>query len=588
MSDGTLGTVDIVLPHWLDPEVRYQRLYKPVTPASRVVTGSDDSIAPETDIATWVIDDWSGGEGDRIWRDRGRYNTSVAVIPSVDGKGGITIGPTWTYTVYQSSAVARAGGRTIMARDMDDSIYSVLNSSFSVLWSIGGTAGKDAVSMAAIDSTNIFVLDEDGDLRKVASGGNSLHYASSGFTDIVSYEGVLYGLLGSDLYSIDTTTATTRTLVSDVTAVNVVVDTRVKLLSVSDVGPIWAVCADDGQTRIMEYNVPADTTSVSHDLPTDVYFYDLFFHAGIYFTTFKTSTAHLYLGDGYLYTVKGEARSTIGPFGASAFSQRMAIAGIRGDRVYMAYNEALHVYDLTDGALITAADWSPSAHGEAHQALLTNGRILIGGSAGRLYANPSQVEYLNDPYTLTTGMHDYGYVGLPKLIHSVTATLDSALVSGRSCEIGYSLDNAAVVFLSNDFATGETTHTWDVSTSTSSVIGTNIEWSIRLSAGSVTESTSPKVMKLVSDVSGAASRIEWTVAVDLGESSVNVGGDVIAALNALKTTHAVVEWSDPQQVSQYTAPETFDVRILEVSTPELSTDGFTSAVVRFQTIGLVG
>ena len=97
-----------------------------------------------------------------------------------------------------------------------------------------------------------------------------------------------------------------------------------------------------------------------------------------------------------------------------------------------------------------------------------------------------------------------------------------------------------------------------------------------------------KVVSLSSDVSGAKSRIEFTLAVDLGESSTTDGDDVMTALRALKTTHAVVQWSDPFGVDQYTAEETFDVRVLDVSLPEYAPSGYTSAIVRLQTVGVVG
>ena len=87
---GTLGTVKIVLPEWLDPEERYSRVFKPITPASREVSGADDQIAPETDIANWSINNWAAGEGDLRWKDRGRYNISTGNGPVTDGTQSLT------------------------------------------------------------------------------------------------------------------------------------------------------------------------------------------------------------------------------------------------------------------------------------------------------------------------------------------------------------------------------------------------------------------------------------------------------------------------------------------------------------------
>ena len=583
---GVLGTVNVVLPEWKDPEERYDRTYTPVTPASRTVTGADDKIAPETDIATWSITDWSRGEGDLRWKDRGRYNTATGVGPASDGSG-VTVGHDWTVATQQAEVVARGGGRLVSMRDMNDKIYTWGGSSWSALWNIGGTAGRDAVSAAAVNTTSWYVVDTSGDIRRVQSGSTSAHNTAKNWDYVVGYDGVLYGLVDVDLYDVHLTSSNTQTVVYDASSASILTDTRVKLLSTSDVGPIWVVPKDDGTTLFMEYNVADSAGYVSHELPKDCHVYDVAFHDGIYFAAFRYADSHSSTGDAYLHYKKGEARGVAGPFRADATtaSTRVAIAGIVGDRIYIAYQQKVWAYDLSSGGISLVADLSGSAIGDIYGAVSYGSKVFCAGTAN--YGVVNTRGYLaNTAQTLSTGLHDYGYLGLPKLIHTVTVNTEDVLAATDKVEVGYSVDGGSTTWLANSFTAGAASYQWTVSTNASSVIGTEIEWHLRHTTTST--SVAAKVISLHSDASGAKSRINFTIAVDLGESSVNDGSDVMSALHALKTSHAVVQWSDPYEVDEYTAPQTFDVRVKEVSTPELSTDGFTSAVVRFQTVGVVG
>ncbi len=584
--NGLLGTVNVVLPHWKEPEERYDRTYKPVTPASRVVTGADDKIAPETDIATWSITDWGAGEGDVRWQDRGRYNISTGNGPVTDGTG-VSVGHAWTVAADQSAIIARGGGRLVAARDMDDQLQTWSGSAFNNLWAIGGGGGEDALSIASVDPLVYFVLGDDNNIRKTATGGNSEHNTSQNWEYIVGYNGVIYAIVGVDLYSIDQGSSNTETLLYD-GATKITTDTRVKLLSVSDVGPIWAVPGDDGNTLIYEYNVADATGYVSHEIPKDTYVYDLAFHDGIYLTAFRYATAHSATGEAYLHYKKGDARGVAGPFrtsGVTTASKRVAIAGVIGDRIFLVFLEKIWAYDLTTGGIVLVADLSGSAIGDVFNAVTYGREIFCGGLANYGFIDTAGFE-TNVAQVLSTGLHDYGYLGLAKLAHTVTVNTEDVLASADKVEVGYSVDGGSITYLANDFATGTATHLWTVSTNSTSVKGTEIEWHIRQTTTSATAAA--KVVSISSDVSGAKSRIEFTIAVDLGESSTTDGDNVLTALKVLKTTHAVVQWSDPFQVNQYTAEETFDVRVLAVSTPEYLPSGKTSAVVRFQTVGVVG
>jgi hypothetical protein len=594
MSDrkGTLGTVSIVLPHWKDPEERYDRSYKPVTPVSRTVTGADDKIAPETDIATWSITDWSGGEGDLRWKDRARYNISTGNGPVSDGTG-VRVGSKWTVaTTQETRVIARGGGRLVAADAMDAQLQTWSGSAFGNLWAIGGGVGENAVSIASVDPLVYFVLGDDGNIRKTATGGNSEHNKSFAWDYIVGYNGVLYGIVGVDLYSIDQSSADTETIVYDDTE-TIVDDVRVKLLSVSDVGPIWAVPSDDGTTKIYEYNVADASGYVSHELPRDVYVYDIGFHDGIYLTTFRYTTAHTGRGDAYLHYKKGDARGVTGPLrstttafpGSGSESKRVAYAGVVGDRIMLVFRKKVWAYDLTSGGISLVADLTTLTTNGEGGATTYGSSVFIADTSK--YGVVDLTGYqVNTAQVLSTGLHDYGYLGLEKLVHTVTVATEDVLAATDKVEVGYSVDGGSITYLANDFAAATASHLWTVSTNSASVIGTEIEWHLRQTT--TAESVCAKVVSLSSDVSGAKSRIEFTVAVDLGESSTTNGDTVLTALKTLKTTHAVVQWTDPFQVDQYTAEETYDVRVMDVSTPEYAPSGFTSAIVRFQTVGVVG
>ncbi len=583
---GTLGTVEIVLAEWKDFEDRYDRRYIPVTPASRIVSGENDQVAPETDIATWSIEDWSSGEGDLRWRDRGQYSTSTGCGPVSDGSG-VTVGHDWAVGTEQSSVIARGGGRLVAARDMDDNLHEWNGSAWVTLWAIGGAADDDAVAIASIASDAYYILDNDGDIREVKSASNAAHNTSFTWDGIASFDGVLYGLVGIDLYTIDTTATNTETVVYDNSAANVITDTRVKVLSTSDVGPIWYVPTDDGQTVVYEYNVADGTGYISHDLPRDVHAYDIMFHDGLYFTAFRYADAHASTGDAYMHFSKGESRGVAGPFRADSTtaSTRVALAGVIGDRIMVAFQERVWAYDLSSGGIVLVADVSSSAIGDIYGAVTFGAEVFLASLAnvGRV---DTRAFLANTAQVLSTGLHNYGYLGLAKLVHTVTLNTEAVLAASDTVEIGYSVDGGSITYLADDFATSTASHQWTVSTNSTSVTGTEIEWHIRLTTTST--SVAAKVVSLASDVSGAKSRIEFSTIVDLGQSSVNDGTDVITALHALKTTHAVVQWSDPFSVRDHVAPETFDVRVKEIATPELSDDGYTSAFVRFQTVGLVG
>lgn len=585
---GQIGNVEIVLPAWMDGERRYRKTYIPIDPASRVVQGDQDAVAPETDVTAWKLDDWSAGEGDNRWRGKG-YRYGTGAMPASDGSG-ITNGPNGVgVAISGQTAMARGGGRFVLAGPMNGSIrYWASSGSWSTLWSIGGSASYNAQQIAAVDPNAYFVLDTNGDIRKVQSGGNSAWYTGGNFTGIVSYSGELYGVAEFDLYRIDTDTASTRTLIGDAISTDFAGMTgRVKQMSTSDVGPIWYAPGSDGTTLIREYNWADDVATTIGKIPDDSYAYDIAFYAGIYLVSYRSAENHADTGGAYLYYQIGQQRGIAGELRDEdgTASERVAIGGVIGDRLYIAYQARMWAYDLTSGGIVLVGQITGAGDPGSVQCALTHGgKAVLGGT---LYMNFWDTK-ANENYAqkLYSGMGDYGYIGIPKLIHTATVTTDEPIDSLGEVRLGYKVDGGAEVFLTPTMTSGAR-YQWDVSTSAGgSVIGTEVEWVVEVNADTTTGG--PKVVSVVSDATGATSRIEWEIIVDVGQSSVNEGGDVISALNALKESYGVVQFSDPYQLRDHDTPATFDVRVKRVSTPELGDDGYLTAMVVLQTLGMVG
>lgn len=585
----TIGTVKVQVPLWLEPEEQYQRRFVPLTPASRTVTGADDKIAPETDIAQWAIDDWSAGEGDRRWRNRGRYNYSTGSAPASDGSG-LVLGMQWTEaTTQQSRFFARGDGSLATCRDMDDSLYTWTGTALSSYAAIGGASGDDVVSFAYGEAGDgWYLLDDDEEIRKVTSGGNSSHYAAgSGFDEIIAFEGLIYGTVGLDLYKLDQSSADTKTIIGAAASGAYAGGTRVRRMGKSDVGPIFLSPDNDGTTKIREYNVAQDVVYTKGEIPKDSYAYDIFFHSGIYLVAFRYGENHDAAGDAYLYYQVGNSRGVAGPIRAtsSPAQDRICIAGVIGDRIFLVFQQEVWAYDLSTGGISMVADFSSSTLGDGLQAVTYGKDILIAGASGYVWVDTETFEpsTQQDCYM---GVYDYGYLGLPKLVHEATVTLDAAKSAAWTVRIGIIVDAETIYWFDDDFPTGDASYTWPISDSAQQFIGTEIEWAVKLA--STSSGSSPKVVGFYSEVSGARARIEWVIPIDVAASNeVGTYGDaedVIEGLNDLRTTKTVVSYSDPFQQRDHQANETFDVRVVDVSTPILQDDGFLLAYVRLQSL----
>jgi hypothetical protein len=595
---GTLGSVTIRLHPDTPAEERYQRRYVPVRPESREIAGTGgDQIAPETSVAQWHIDDWSAGEGNLRWiKDEKRYNQSSGVHPSADGSG-LEVAYELTTTQEQGASdfphglfVVRAGSRLLTAYESDDKLYEwdATNEEWDPLWTISATAGNKVRSIGAVDDSAIFVRDDDARTYKVTSGGYTTHFTGKSW-HLMSYQGVLYGLSALDLSSIDTSTASTATLVADVAGNRypAVQNAMVTRITTSDVGIVWVAPFNDGRVELWEYNVADDTSYVVAQLPRDVQPYSVAFHMGIYFVGFRYAAEHTEVGDAYLYYKAGGSEGAFGPFPATTTaSKSVEIAGVIGDRMFIVFDGRIWAYDLSAGAIA-----------EVHPSISTRDQLSNATTFGKdmfvAGVSTSKIERLDTTAfdtsvsgTVDLGRYDFRYLGLKKNLTTVTVVCETALGSSDSVGLKYAVDGGSFSTATGTMGSGDTTKTWTISSNSSTVRGYDFELQLTMAAGATT--SSPKVVSVTAEAEGSEDRIEWVLSLDLTDNMLNQAQVVMDGLNTLKTNHATVQFSDPWNQPETDAADTYDVDVLDVVLPVAQPEGDTArAIVKLRTSGTV-
>jgi len=186
---------------------------------------------------------------------------------------------------------------------------------------------------------------------------------------------------------------------------------------------------------------------------------------------------------------------------------------------------------------------------------------------------------------LTTGRHDFGYLGLLKTLTKVTVSCESALAASETVGLAYSVDGGSFTSATGTMSAGATTKTWTISSSSSTVRGIEFEFKLLLKAN--TSASSPKVMSITAEAVGSEDRIEWILALDLSDNNEQHGQVTLDGLKTLKTNHTVVSLTDPWQVLDHTAAETFDVTVEEVNLPMTQPGAYPQAVIRLRGVATV-
>ncbi len=590
---GQLGTIDFYLSEngSLSSFERYRRRLIPVTPASRQIPGSPDAVAPDTTIAQWSINDWNQGEGDVTWRDRGRYNTATTLGPESDGSG-LVAGPLLSITQHdsgggdfdQNKMIARAAGELLAAQDSNDNLYKwdETNNEWDNQWAIGGASTDDVISIAAVDDTKVYVGLSGGTIREVQSASNAEHFAAWGgalFPLLVSYQGILYGLERLDMYEVSTSGTDTRTLRGDVPGLQASwAATESRRISTSDVGPIWLASYNDGRTDLWEYNVADKSAYVVAQLPRDVTAYDILFHEGIYFVSYRAAAKPALSGDAFLYFASGGNRGSIGPFRSATGTTAVKpvnLAGVIGDRVIVIYDGVRFGYDLSAGG-ISGLGTSVAVSGNYPLSIVFGKDVFTVGSTQVQRADLSLTSTVAG--TLDSGRFDFGYKGLRKMMTKVTVVAESVFAASDTLTVNVAVDGGTFTALSGSMTSGDTTKTFVVATTSTNFEGFSFEIRLTLTAGA--SSQNPKIISVDSEAIGVESRLEWIMAVDVTDGNHQQGQTVLTGLGTLRTNKAPVLFTNPfDNADQYASADSHTVTIEDVTSPQENAGGGDDYVV---------
>lgn len=598
---GDIGGTEIRLAAWLEPEERYQRRYRPIQPLVERASAGDVLFNADPSIRTWIIRDWSLGEGEEVWVP-GAYNQAKGVRPVDPGKGleltrllvdetpsGIETIKRFGYgqgTLWLAAEEATSGDLEVWPWDIDSEAFgaevTILSATGEDPTSIadGATAGSDTMFIA-VTNNKIYSF----------NGAVTTHYdtgTGDDFTNdpiISSWGGKLYALDGDDLYEVDQTTTDTRTLLVDLTGVSddysgTGAGTPRQAyfrLSGSDKGPIWIQRLNSGETYIWEYNVASDTEERIGRLPVDyAYPYDIYFANGFYFVTFLYAPRDSDVGEAYMFAFRGGQQSVIGPFRTdddTLQSVPIRIGGVVGDDLVIGYSEGIWGYNLTTGGLVQIGVVSGAAG--RPQEIITLGQEIFAHDYSNSVERYDPTTYdTSASLTLRTGRHDFEYPGLRKRLLDVTVVTDP-LPASTDVTMAVAVDNGSFTALTGTHDTdNQVRFTWAASTSSTDFVG--YEFELQVTLNSDNSANTPTIRQINATAASAAYRREWVLGVDVSDLS----HEEIDNLNAL-VDGGVVTFTDPWQNRESDADDTFNVIVEEISTPEIRSPQTPNELVAF-------
>lgn len=591
---GTIGTTDIKLAAWLEPNERYQRRYRPIQPLVERASAGEVLFNADPSIRTWIIRDWSLGEGEEGWVP-GAYNEADGVRPIDPGKGLILIREPEREDPGSADELhvfgLGQGSLWIMGATIANPTAWEWTEGASA-WAAGVTvtgAGGNFTSVAdgsGAGSTDMFAAATNNKIIKF-NGAASTHYDTGTGDDwtndplLVAFGGNLYGLDGDDLYDIDMSTTDTRTLKVDLQGNSSAFLAKgypwpqYSRLAVSDKGPIWIQRLNSGETYIWEYNEASDTEERIGRLPIDFANpSDLYFANGFYFVAFRNSPAAS--GEAFLFIFRGGQQAIIGPIrarvGSDLSDEMVKIGGVIGDDLIFLWDDTIWAYNLTTGGVFQVAI----------PALTTPSRSIITfGNEIFVHRNSSDASrFRHDLYldsgtnTIQTGRHDFEYPGLRKRLLDVTVVTDP-LPAATSVTAAVAVDGGSFTALTGTHDTDNNVrYTWAASTSSADFVG--YEFEIQLTLATTNTSNTPTIRQVNATAASAAYRREWVLGVDVSDlSHVEIDN-----LNAL-VDGGVVTFTDPWQNRESDASDTFNVIVEEVQTPEVRSPQTPDQLVAF-------
>jgi len=601
LTDGT-STYTLRLARW-EPQP-YQRHYVPAISERGDIPGSDAENVPLPRIRRWHIDAWSGGEGEDLWVETyGAFHESNNVRLVFQGEG-IELGAYQEVTVKGDDSAFNEGRRLGLGQGklfaVDDGDAWRLNPNTgkwnTTSFSTGaGASNATSVVDGDINDTWMYSGHETGAIWRWKSGSSEEHYAAAAatpFTDkpvLWSQEGIIFALDGNDLYTIDQTATDTRTLVSD-TAANPTrwttylgYEVSYNRLSGSDVGPIWLVVGDNGQTILKEYNIGSDTTKIVGKLPMDFATpYSVMFAKGWYWVGFRYAPDLTEPGDAYVWAKRGNQETVIGPLRTTSGRKsnggtNVLLCGVLGDDVIVWYDNAVWAYRTSTGGLYMVARQTSSTAGlcgivfgkDIYLSAVTNG------------ANTMSVERLvTTDYTtqtnarIDTGRYDFDLPGITKLLLKVHAeTLP--LPTNTTLKMAYSTDGGNSFTTHGTTITGDdaaTSHTWTVSAVSGPTNVTFKELEIRMLLLTTSSTATPTLRSVTVEALPIEREVLVELLLDAGtaETGANTADQTLADLATIAGTDKLWTFSDPWLVRDATAAETMDVMIERLSIPDES------------------
>lgn len=589
---GQIGSTKIRLARGRDRP--YVRRRVKILPDRQDVPGDPGKILLDPDRRLWHIDSWRDGEGEDLWRaDRDAYDTSALVRPRRVGDG-LVLGTTGI-TTQLTAAGGNFGDGDLLAV-AHQKLYAMENgaiaewdpsaSDWTALTANTNTAQDTRMASLTESGTDlIFVGKVGGLLEKYDVGADSwaTHVGTASWTAQetvpIVFEGVLYALNNTDLYTVDSSVTNTVNKVYDEVLPAVEFrDTRWHhtCVGTSNLGPIWAMRYDDGVSRIHQYNHFTQTHSVVAELPPNSWPYSILHGFGITFVGYRQAITHTAEGEAYLFYVAQGVPGVAGPIreiGSDTASRSVMIAGFAGDDLIVDWYNRIFAYNLTSGGLSHWGTHTQAGPGEG--ALMFGKDAFVSGITSG--GNETVERFIFDSYTTTgsldSGRFDMGFPGSDKLLNKVVVTFDP-LPTNTTIQLAYAVEGGSFTTHA-DTVTGDdttTAHTFAISDSSSSVIGRDFELRIILNSTDTTKT--PTIRSITAEAMSAENRLEWELEVDAGqaEDGERATPAALADLDTIAATNTIVAFSDPWQKDDYSTAASHSVRVLAVETVEANSE----------------
>ena len=575
-----------------DARVRLASTENPYRPISRMLLPERHDIAgapPEDQsadkfIRRWTQDRWERGELKGLW-EPGGYRQSSNVKPDREGDR-LELGAFKETTNHDGPAAFSEGMKFGKAH----SLLWAVDDATAHWWQLAtddwdqtgwntGAGGADTVTSLCDsgDGLVLYIAFDDKDIRKVATGANSTHFAGAGATynaELCYAQGTVYYLDGADLYSLTTGSTDTRVVLSqpggNVADYMASSANLYRRMCVTDVGVAWLIPQEDGTTIIYEYNAKNSTDYASGKLPVEFATpYSIYFAHGFLFVGFRYAAAHGEKGAAHIYYQRGGQWGSTGEIrnaDTSTASQPVIIAGVIGDDLIFWYGKSLMAYDLSAGALFQVAESGGTSTGVTDAATFGKDIFVANTDGSAAVERFDTTLYSTGTASWKSGRFDFDLPGVKKTLLRVTVVVD-ALPASTSMTCKVSADGGTFTAVNGTLEDdGDTTFTWTVSKSgNTEQQTTGYDFEIELIPLTTNSSNSPQVREIFAEAISAQKRRGVEIDVDLRSSTMAKGASGTALLAQLRAASeysgGIVSWSDPYAVAEHEAPRVSDVMV---------------------------